>query len=140
MNFEAGIWKCEDGVWFVHKRFKGCDWSSVDFSYEHKTQCVCCAEAGLDESADNLHVYGLDENDLPKGAFCFACSTTIVSVDKAIEDEQNKSSTDGKISALSKKSNISSIKEESKVSFASNKLSKDQQKLNDKRLTQDQIE
>ena len=143
-NIEVGIWKCEDGVWSVHKRFKGCDWSSVDFSYEHKTQCMCCAEAGLDESADNLHVYGLDENDLPKGAFCFACGTTIVSVDKAIEDEQNKSSTDGKVlgkpnktNALSKKSNIG---EESKVSFATNKLSRDEQKLKEKRLTQEQIE
>ena len=101
MNLEAGIWKCEDGVWSVYKRFKGCDWQSVDFSYEHKTQCVCCAEAGLDESADNLHVYGLDENDLPKGAFCFACSTTIVSVEKAVEDEQNKSSTDDKVTSNS---------------------------------------
>lgn len=149
MNIEAGIWKCEDGVWSVHKRFKGCDWSSVDFSYEHKTQCMCCAEVGLDESADNLHVYGLDENDLPKGAFCFACSTTIVSVEKAIEDEQNKSSTDGKVSgnkplgkphktnALSKKSNIG---EESKVSFASGKMSRDEQKLREKRLTQEQID
>lgn len=146
MNIEAGIWKCEDGVWFVHKRFKGCDWSSVDFSYEHKTQCMCCAEAGLDESADNLHVYGLDENDLPKGAFCFACSTTIVSVEKAIEDEQNKSSTDGKVqaksllrstNALSKKSNIG---EESKVSFSSSKVSRDEQKLREKRLTQEQID
>lgn len=146
MNIEAGIWKCEDGVWSVHKRFKGCDWSSVDFSYEHKTQCVCCAEAGLDESGDNLHVYGLDENDLPKGAFCFACSTTIVSTEKAIEDAENKSSTDGKIqskslsrntSALSKKSKIG---EESKVSFAASKMSKDEQKLREKRLTQEQID
>lgn len=146
MNLEAGIWKCEDGVWFVHKRFKGCDWSSVDFSYEHKTQCMCCAEAGLDESGDNLHVYGLDENDLPKGAFCFACSTTIVSTEKAIEDLENKSSTDGKIqskslsrntNALSKKSNIG---EEIRVSFASGKVSKDEQKLREKRLTQEQID
>lgn len=146
MNLEAGIWKCEDGVWIVHKRFKGCDWSSVDFSYEHKTQCMCCAEAGLDESADNLHVYGLDEDDLPKGAFCFACSTTIVSVEKAIEDVENKSSTDGKIqskslsrntNALSKKSNI---REESKVSFAAKNGNRDEQKLKDVRLSKDDLE
>ena len=146
MNIEAGIWKCENGKWSIYKMYKGCDWSSVDFSYEHKTQCVCCAEAGLDESGDNLHVYGLDENDLPKGAFCFACSTTIVSVEKAIDDVENKSSTDGKVqskslsrntSALSKKSNIG---EENKVSFAAKNGNRDEQKLREKRLTQEQID
>lgn len=137
------IWSNESGEWKVFKKFKGVSWESVDFSYEHKTQCPVCAESGNDSSMDNLHAYGNDENGLSRGAQCFSCGTTIISVEKAIEDEQNKSSTDGKISALSKKSNINSIKEESKVvgnvSFASNKLSKDQQKLNDKRLTQDQI-
>lgn len=132
-------------MWKVVKKFRGVDWTNVDFSYEHKTQCPVCAEAGLDESGNNLHIYGEDENGLPRGAFCFADSTTIVSVEKAMSDEENKSSTNGKIvpserNLLSKKSNINSIKEESKVSFASNKLSKDQQKLNDKRLSQDQIE
>lgn len=134
------IWEEVDNEWKVVKKFRGVDWTNVDFSYEHKTQCPVCAEVGLDESGNNLHIYGEDENGLPRGAFCFADSTTIVSVEKALEDLENKSSTSGKISALSKKSNINSIKEESKVSFASNKLSKDQQKLNDKRLTQDQIE
>lgn len=137
------IWSNESGEWKVVKKFRGVDWTNVDFSYEHKTQCPVCAEAGLDESGNNLHIYGEDENGLPRGAFCFADSTTIVSVEKAMSDEENKSSTNGKIvpserNLLSKKSN--SIKEESKVSFASNKLSKDQQKLNDKRLTQEQID
>ena len=133
------IWSEVDGVWRVTKRFRGVDWSEIDFSYEHKTQCPVCAEAGLDESANNLHIYGEDENGLPRGAFCFADGTTIVSVDKAIEDEQNKSSTDGKIqsNSLTKKSNI---KEESKVSFASGKMSRDEQKLREKRLTQEQID
>ena len=139
------IWSEVDGVWRVTKRFRGVDWSKIDFSYEHKTQCPVCAEAGLDESANNLHVYGEDENGLPRGAFCFSDGTTIVSCAKAIEDEQNKSSTDGKIqakslsktNALSKKSNIG---EESRVSFASGKMSRDEQKLREKRLTQEQID
>ena len=133
------IWSEVDGVWRVTKRFRGVDWSNIDFSYEHKTQCPVCAEAGLDESANNLHIYGEDENGLPRGAFCFADGTTIVSVEKALLDEQNKSSTDGKIqsNSLTKKSNI---KEESKVSFASGKMSKDEQKLREKRLTQEQID
>ena len=139
------IWSEVDGVWRVTKRFRGVDWSEIDFSYEHKTQCPVCAEAGLDESANNLHIYGEDDEGLPRGAFCFADGTTIVSVEKALSDEENKSSTDGKVlssNSLTKKSSVkdfNGIKEESKVSFASSKLSKDQQKLNDKRLTDDQI-
>ena len=140
------IWSEVDGVWRVTKRFRGVDWSEIDFSYEHKTQCPVCAEAGLDESANNLHIYGEDENGLPRGAFCFADGTAIVSVEKALEDQENKSSTDGKVTsnnllrstnALSKKS---SIGEESRVSFASSKMSRDEQKLREKRLTQEQIE
>ena len=145
-----------DGVWRVTKRFRGVDWSEIDFSYEHKTQCPVCAEAGLDESANNLHIYGEDENGLPRGAFCFADGTTIVSVDKALLDEQNKSSTDGKIQAksllrsstsksllrntnasLSKKSNIG---EESRVSFATKNGNRDEQKLKDVRLSEGDLE
>ena len=138
---EAGIWKCVDGVWCIHKRYKSCDWSEIDWSQEGHIGCpYCTQELGTDNSQDNMMLYGLDENGLPRGGFCFSCNTTIVSVEKALEDLENKSSTSGKISALTKKSNISSIKEESKVSFASNKLSKDQQKLNDKRLSSEQLE
>lgn len=141
MNLEAGIWKCVDGEWSVHKRYKGCDWSGIDWSQEGQTGCpYCIQELGGDTSQDNFTVYGLNDEGMVNGGHCWSCNTTIVSSEKAIEDEENKSSTDGKISALTKKSNINSIKEESKVSFASNKLSKDQQKLNDKRLSQEQID
>ena len=39
------IWqKVESGEWRVVKRYLGVDWSEIDFSYEHKTQCpVLCA-------------------------------------------------------------------------------------------------
>ena len=145
MNLEAGIWKCVDGVWSVHKRYKSVSWENIDWTVEGHVGCpYCMQELSCDTSQDNFMVYGLDEDGLPRGGHCHGvCSTTIVSVEKALSDEENKSSTDGKVASsrvtsnsLTKKSNI---KEESKVSFASNKLSKDQQKLNDKRLTSEQI-
>ena len=147
MNIEAGIWKCEDGVWFVRKRYKGVDWSGINWSEEAQVGCpYCMQEFGGDTSQDNFTVYGLNDEGMANGGHCWSCSTTIVSVEKAIEDEQNKSSTDGKVlssNSLSKSSNSltkkSNIGEESKVSFASSKVSKDQQKLNDKRLTEEQI-
>lgn len=139
------IWEEVDGDWKVLKRYKSVDWSEIAWSVEGHIGCpYCTQELGGDNSQDNFMVYGLDENGLPRGGFCFSCNTTIVSVEKAMYDEENKSSTNGKIvpserNLLTKKSNINSIKEESKVSFASNKLSKDQQKLNDKRLSEEQI-
>ena len=51
------IWSNESGEWKVFKKFKGVSWESVDFSYEHKTQCPVCAESGNDSSMDNLHIY-----------------------------------------------------------------------------------
>ena len=140
------IWSNVGGEWKVLKMYKGVSWENIEFSYEHKTACPVCRSQNMDESGDNLHVYGDNEEGLSDGAFCFCCSTTIVSVAKAIEDEQNKSSTDGKVqsnsllrntNALSKKSNIG---EDSKVSFASSKISRDEQRLKEKRLTQEQID
>lgn len=40
------IWSEVDGVWRVTKRFRGVDWSEIDFSYEHKTQCPVCSIHG----------------------------------------------------------------------------------------------
>lgn len=148
MNLEAGIWKCEDGVWSVHKRYKSVSWENIDWTVEGHVGCpYCMQELDCDTSQDNFMVYGLDEDGLPNGGHCHGvCNTTIVSCAKAIEDEQNKSSTDGKVTSnslsksssnsLTKKSNT---KEESKVSFASSKGNRDQQKLNDKRLSEEQI-
>lgn len=146
-TIEAGIWKCEDGVWSVHKRYKGVDWSGIDWSEEDQVGCpYCMQELGGDTSQDNFTVYGLNDEGMANGGHCWSCNTTIVSSDKAIEDEQNKSSTDGKIqaksllrntNALSKKSNIG---EENKVSFAAKNGNRDEQKLREKRLTQEQID
>lgn len=148
MNFEAGIWKCEDGVWSVHKRYKSVSWENIDWTVEGHVGCpYCMQELGCDTSQDNFMVYGLDEDGLPNGGHCHGvCNTTIVSCAKAIEDEQNKSSTDGKVlssNSLTKKSNIkdfNGIKEESKVSFASSKGNRDEQKLKDVRLSKDDLE
>ena len=144
MNLEAGIWKCVDGVWTVHKRYKSVDWGEINWNQEGQTGCpYCIQELGGDTSQDNFTVYGLSEEGLANGGHCWSCDTTIVSAEKAIEDLENKSSTDGKVTSnsLTKKSvkDFNGIKEESKVSFASSKVSKDQQKLNDKRLTEEQI-
>ena len=138
----SNIWSKVGGVWIVNKRYKSVDWSEVDWTLEGHIGCpYCMQELGCDTSQNNFMVYGLDDNGLPRGGHCHGvCNTTIVSVEKAIEDEQNKSSTDGKISALSKKSNINSIKEEIKVSFASNKGNRDEQKLKEVRLSSEQLE
>ena len=131
------IWSEVDGEWKVTKMYKGASWKDIDFSYEHKTACPVCRSQNNDESGDNHHVYGNGEDGLSNGAFCFCCSTTIVSVEKALEDLENKSSTDGKVlssNSLTKKSNIKGFngnKEESKVSFASSKGNRDEQKLKD---------
>ena len=39
------------------KGWQGFDISNIDFTYEHKAQCVKCASEGGDKSGDNLHVY-----------------------------------------------------------------------------------
>lgn len=147
------MWSNVNGEWKVLKMYKGVSWENIDFSYEHKTACPVCRSQGNDESGDNLHIFGEDENGLPRGAFCFSDGTTIISVAVALEDEQNKSSLSGKVisSMLSSKRNkdeSSNIKQENSVAFGTNsafstnsgKLSRDQQKLAEKRLTQEQID
>ena len=89
------IWEEVDGVWTVTKMYKGESWEHINFSYEHKTACPVCRSQGNDESGDNLHVYGNNEEGLSNGAFCFCCGTTIVSVEKALEDEAERSESKG---------------------------------------------
>lgn len=48
----------------------------VDLTYPHKTACPRCRSKGGDNSGDNLMVYGLDENELHKGFYCFSCEYT----------------------------------------------------------------
>lgn len=144
------IWEQVGGEWVVNKRYKSVDWSGIIWTEEGHVGCpYCMQELGADNSQDNFMLYGLDEDGLPNGGHCFSCQTTIISVAVALEDEQNKSSLNGKVNMLSSKSNkgeISSIKQESKVTFGTNnsgvggKLSRDQQKLAEKRLTQEQID
>lgn len=52
----------------------------VDFSIgEYKTQCPQCASVGNDNSCNNLHVYGSDNDGNKLGAYCFACGFAIPS-------------------------------------------------------------
>lgn len=65
---------------FVVNDFHGEDLSHIDFTTEHKTQCVKCAENGEDNSCDNFHIFGLDENKEPLGARCFKCGYAVPSM------------------------------------------------------------
>lgn len=65
---------------FIVEDFHGTDLSHIDFQHEHKTQCPKCAENGGDNSGDNLHVYGLDDNGEPLGAKCFTCDFKVPSM------------------------------------------------------------
>lgn len=65
---------------FVVENFHGEDLSHIDFTYEHKTQCPKCAEQGADNSGDNLHIFGLDDNKEPLGAKCFSCDFKVPSM------------------------------------------------------------
>lgn len=57
----------------------------IDLSRERKTACPKCQRENRDHSGDNLNVYGLDSNGRHRGAFCFACSYAIPSVEKMEE-------------------------------------------------------
>lgn len=58
---------------------------TIDLSREGKVGCPRCMKNGGDDDQDNLHVYGLSPDGKHKGAFCWACSFTILSVDKMEE-------------------------------------------------------
>ena len=52
----------------------------IDFNIgEYKTQCPQCASVGNDNSCNNLHVYGSDNDGNRLGAYCFACGFAIPS-------------------------------------------------------------
>lgn len=51
----------------------------IDLFTQGKCQCPRCAEKGLDTSKDNLKIYGTDVNGKHKGAYCWACTFTILS-------------------------------------------------------------
>lgn len=53
------------------KEWKGYDVSHIDFNVKGNYQCLSCAEQGLDNSCNNLHVFGLDSDGKPLGAKCF---------------------------------------------------------------------
>ena len=89
------------------ENFHGEDLSHIDFTYEHKVQCVKCASNGGDTSCDNFHVFGLDENKEPLGANCFTCGYAVPSMKKERESSGIKTQT--------KKSNTSNNSIRSRV-------------------------
>ena len=70
--------------------WKGVSLAGIDFTYPHKVQCPSCASDGRDNSGDNLHVYGLDDDGRSLGAYCWSCSYAIPS-DGYLEDISNSS-------------------------------------------------
>lgn len=137
------IWELVDDRWAVTKLFKGVDWSSVDWYAGGKQQCPVCAENGDDTTGDNLKVYDLDDEDRPTGAKCYGlCGTVVVSVEKALEDEQERSSTNGKLlkESSSKKVEKNAKPTEVKGSVKVSVTSRDYSKLEESRLRQDEID
>ena len=51
----------------------------VDLSREGHTACPKCRSKGRDRSGDNLYVYGVDEDQEHKGAYCHSCNYRIPS-------------------------------------------------------------
>lgn len=57
----------------------------IDLSFEGKTGCPKCLSQGRDASHNNFHKYGLDGNGKHRGAHCFSCGYSILSVEKMEE-------------------------------------------------------
>lgn len=84
------IWKKVKGSWTV-PRHNGVSWESIDWEYEGKQQCPHCVSLGRDNSGNNFHCYGLDENNMPLGGKCYREEMVIVSMQQAIDDANEES-------------------------------------------------
>ena len=130
------IWQEIDGEWVISKRYKGVSWENINWSVEGHVGCpYCMQELGRDSSQDNFTVYGLDDNGLPNGGHCWSCNTTIVSASKILADEENKTSGSSKITSKLTRGETGKTMLENNI-----KLSKDEQKLKEKRFTQKDVE
>lgn len=78
------IWKNVRGDWTVPKHL-GVSWESIEWDLEGKQQCPHCVSKGRDNSGNNFHCYGLDENNLPLGGKCYSEEIVIVSMQVAID-------------------------------------------------------
>lgn len=58
----------------------------IDLSRQSKVGCPRCLKNGRDANHDNLHVYGMDENGMHLGAYCFSCNFTIPSEENMQEE------------------------------------------------------
>lgn len=59
---------------------------AIDLSREGKVACPRCVSNGKDNSGDNFMVYGLDDEDRPRGGHCFSCGYSIASEEWKIEN------------------------------------------------------
>ena len=132
------IWKLnEANDWYIPKH-AGFDFSDVDFYYEGKVECPCCRSVGRDNSGDNLHLYGVDEDGNPLGGKCFRTDLVIPSYAKAKEDYDNdmieySGAKDVKGNKLIRGESMSDVKRVSKDSV-------NQKKLKDKRMSPQEVQ
>ena len=130
------MWSNVGGEWKVLKMYKGVSWENINWSVEGHVGCpYCTQELGRDRSQDNFTIYGLDDNGLPNGGHCWSCNTTIVSASKILADEENKTSGSSKITSKLTRGETGKTMLENNM-----KLSKDEQKLKEKRFTQKDVE
>lgn len=71
---------------YIVKRFG----IEVDLSKDGHTGCPRCISQGRDRSRDNFKTYGLDEEGMHKGGFCWSCSMTIPSQALVEENEEEE--------------------------------------------------
>lgn len=134
------IWKLNEANEFYIPKHAGYDFSNVDFYNEGKVECPCCRAVGRDNSGDNLHLYGVDENGHPLGGKCFRTELVIPSYAKAKEDydydmlEYNGTAIkDAKGNKVIRGESMSDVKRVSKDSV-------NQKKLKEKRLSEKEVQ
>lgn len=127
------IWKQVKGVWTVPMH-NGVSWTSIDWDIEGKQQCPHCVSLGHDNTGNNFHCYGLDENGLPLGGKCYKEEMVVVSmqiaIDRANEEAGEKA-----------KDYVKSYGGGNKLSEVDLKTeSKEKRKLKEDRLTEEELQ
>lgn len=135
------IWKERDGEFYVPKH-AGFDFSEVDFYSEGKTACPCCRSVGRDNTGNNLHVYGIDEDGFPQGAKCFRTELVIPSYAKALDD-YNEAMQEWEAEHGKNSKGNSGIRGERMSAVIKKKYlkeSNDEKKLKEKRLSPERVQ
>lgn len=111
---------------FIVNDFHGVDLSHIDFKKEYKTQCPSCADRGEDNSGDNLHIFGLDDNGMPLGANCFHCDFAVPSLKNVLENEDDKQKSGFTIRSSSENNTLRSRVKRKSPEMDKKKLTKEQ--------------